>query len=48
MPVPSALFPGALPVYRVLTADVTGWLLLVLLIAGAIVLNILHLANRQV
>jgi len=45
---------GALPkrtslhVHHVTIADALGWLLLVLLIGGVIVLNILHLANRQV
>jgi energy-coupling factor transport system permease protein len=38
----------SLHVHHVSFADAVGWLLLVLLIGGVIVLNILHLANRQV
>jgi energy-coupling factor transporter transmembrane protein EcfT len=38
----------SLRVHRISFADVVGWLLLALLIAGVIVLNVLHIANRQV
>ncbi len=38
----------SLHVHRSTLADAVGWLLLVLLVGGVIVLNVLHLANRQV
>jgi energy-coupling factor transport system permease protein len=38
----------SLRVHQVSFADLIGWLLLILLAAGVIVLNVLHIANRQV
>jgi energy-coupling factor transport system permease protein len=38
----------SLHVHRSTLADAVGWLLLVLLVGGVIVLNIFHLANRQI
>jgi energy-coupling factor transporter transmembrane protein EcfT len=38
----------SLHVHRVTVADVIGWLLLIALTAGVIILNVLHIANRQV
>jgi energy-coupling factor transport system permease protein len=39
---------GALRAHRVTFADVLGWAILLLLTAAVIVLNVLHLANRQI
>jgi energy-coupling factor transport system permease protein len=38
----------SLRVHRTTFADIIGWVLLVALAAGVVVLNILHIANRQV
>src|SRR5215472_2794754 len=38
---------SSLRVHRVTGADIIGWLLLVLLLAAVIVLNVLHIANRD-
>jgi energy-coupling factor transport system permease protein len=39
---------GAVRVHRVTFADVLGWMILLLLTVGVIVLNVLHLATRQI
>ncbi|PWT71444.1 MAG: energy-coupling factor transporter transmembrane protein EcfT, partial [Chloroflexi bacterium] len=38
----------SLHVHRITVADVIGWLLLIALTAAVIILNVLHIANRQV